>query len=589
MAIHNDEYRFLIGGQRFYPASKLSFTWEPYENEIFSRMKISELKFIDSDEESLDDFDYLWNLENSENKCSPIPLTVDKWCNDAWSTDFFKGNIHLVDGKWNMSNCIVDIPVRPSDKYSCVLNNWENPVNVFEFVPEDERVKLGTIDGDIEYKVCAFEVESFGIGSYELSLPTKHCLEAGHVWWELETHATYELHEKIDKPATYTKVTTWVREVYLGSGSPPQPIEHGWVGYDGKYYRKPQMFLVEKTKDLSNSANWKYDKVNKLLSELFDNGIKFDKFMEVLCDQTCGGMKIRSKFFEIDSLNDGATDPYIFAKQFLSKLVIYQKSDIKNNNASQNATSFAGSDNPLTLKKILDDLKTFQGVYWDIEKGVTEDTLILEHISYFVRQGDWDLTQEPFDTMLHGAYAYSYKKDNLPKSEEWEYMDEVSTNFKGLPIVYNNGCVAQQGQLSDKKFSCKFVTNDIPWMVANSDEIDNSGVVFVTADDDYNLIREDYIPVINKFELNGALSFYNLLPKVLLWERPQIQGMVNNQVMLFYSQATQRKIDTLEVHLCCQAILDMTMHDKHTRLGWNKVVKITLEEQGGIVKFDLEF
>lgn len=588
MAITIDEYRFLIGGERFYPASDLTFTWDKFQDEIFFRKGISKLKFINSASEALDDFTALWNLENSPNKCAKIPLQVDIFCNDVW-VEFFKGSIHLIDGDWNLSSCQVDIDVRPSDKYSCILDNWENPVNVFEFVAEEDRVQLDTVIGTLEFAACFNEVElEFG-QTINWEDPEKGCVE-GTAGWQVYNFSNVFIEKFVNlqwKPYLQ-KHSYWVRERWDGGGV---PIGSDWVEENGTYYREVTLFLTKKLEPYVNSGGIinvgaAYSEHHEVMAAVFDNGIKWKDFIEILVKQTCDSVDVESFFYEINAVNDTINDAYQYAADYFKELVVYQKSDIKSNNKGQNATSFTGSDNPLTLKKVLDDLKKFQNVYWDI----TDDGKFqLEHKSRFLQNGDWDLTEDPYDEMIDGDYSYTYKKDKLPRSEEWQYMDEVSNDFIGKPITYNNACVTNQDQLTDKKFKCGYFTNDIPYMLANPDDVSNDGLVLVAADEDFKIIREDYIQDANIFQYNGCMSFFNLIPALMLWDRPQITGRVNSIFMTFYSQIAQRSCKPIRIHLCCQSLLDLTTLNKYTRLGWCRVSKISLQEPSAIVTLELEF
>lgn len=588
------DYRFTFNGVNVvYPCEGFQITWERYEDEIFYRKGISTLTFQNQREEGIFDFDTFWNLENSLTRCNFYDLDVDLLCGGQWE-DIFDGNVHFVDGDWNVDDCTLKIDIRPNDKYSCITDNWQKAINVFDYVDLDERIELDALEGELEFKNCETEFETGGGSFLTLKEPVTNCIGNENIWWVLEHEGELVEQEKSwwdgifgddDSKLIERRKTNWIREKYTGVGV---PTSTGWVEDNGSYYRKPLLFKVSETRD--QFLGFRYKLVNEVVAKLFDNGIKLSKFMEVLARQTCGGsMDVKSKFFEINDVNDVGGGAYYYAKQFFSKCVVYQKTDIKYNNKDQNATSFASTENPLTLKKILDDLKVWANVYWDIEETESGDVLRIEHFSYWANLGDWDFTQEPMEKFIRGHHSYKYKTNQFPKSEIFKYMDSISDDFQGKPIEYIDGCVTNQKSLVDKVEACSYTTNDIAWMIANSEEIDDDGVVFVTANDDYTKIREDFITNQNKFQLNGAMSFYNLVPNLKLWNRPRKTGLVNGLKMGFFHSKPQREHQHFDIYTCCSSILEMTTKMKRTRFGWCQVEGIELSEPSGAITFKLEF
>lgn len=586
MASKLTEYKFQLNGfmseaYRVYPNDKFTIEWERFEDEVFYRKQISTLNFANIERLGIDDFDLFWNHENSPNRCAAIPLTVYATCNDI-DTELLSGKFYMVDGKWDISKCKLEIDVRPSDRYSCVVDNWDSPINVFEFVAESDKVKLETSPDSVLEQVTCEEDNNDPTFINIISnrkLPYGACI-SGAGWAVLKHYS--EITNHFIFGTRMNRKTTWVRERYTGAGV---PSSGDWIEEDGNYYRSPKMFKVEET-ELNAESYYipnPYELINVLISESYDNGIKLEDFIKILVNQTCNAYEIRSEFFGINAAQSPLNDAYQYAIDYFEEIVVFQKTDVKYNSADQNATSFGNDNAALTLHKFLNDLKKWANVYWDI----TDDgTLIIEHISYFINQGDWDLTQAPMRKFIEGKAAYTYKKNDLPKQEKFQYMEDVTQEFRGLPIVYNNDCNSED--IDESIYKCEFTNNDFT-MVARPDEVSDDGIIFITAKNNYTEMREDWIPVMNRTEYNGALSFYNLIPSLMLYERPQINGLVNGNDTTFYSQLPPRAHDPLTVHLCCEQILQMTPKMKRTQFGWARVSKISLEEPKGEVTFNLDF
>jgi hypothetical protein len=598
MALTLDEYRFTIAGVRFYPNESFSVKWEKYADEVFFRRELSTLIFANDRERGVVDFDSLWILENSSARCNAFPLEVERICNGTWEP-FISGSLHLVDGYWQLSDCRIDIPVRPRDKYSCTLDNWEKPVNVFAFVPQSDLVTLSTLPPGIEYEIETIQCSDFGpevdIGAPVPPIPESPpapC-DGSNVWsllrWGRRMHLVFDNGPGGGPPTgkRWATIAVYVRLVALTNSQPADD----WSLINGNWVKAPNIGVAPISDGWNEigSSYWKivYDGI--ILDKVYDNGIKIEDFMSVLVDRTCEGMAVESKFFGINTDQENINDAYGYAIQFLSELVVYQKTDIKYSDAAENATSFIGTDNPLTLKKVMDDMKKWCNVYWDIVITETGPKMIIEHYSYFARQGDWDLTVDPMEKFIRGGIAYKYKTDKLPKSESFQYQDDVSNDFKGVDIFYDNACITNQSELTHKKYKCEFTSNDLPWMSASPEDVDNSGIAFVTAEEDFTIIRNDFIPVINKLQLNGALSFYNLIPSLMLWKRPHLNGLVNNSEVTFYNQTPPRSHDPLKIHLCCESLLSMTTQMKKIQVGWAEVNSIELAEPGGIITLNLDF
>lgn len=128
------------------------------------------------------------------------------------------------------------------------------------------------------------------------------------------------------------------------------------------------------------------------------------------------------------------TNNPISGKSF--KLLISQKSNIINGEYQTPAQKA-----PITLQQIMTMLRDIYKCYWYIEDGKFK----IEQINWFRNGGsygynpiiDYDLTQ--LENVRNGkklAFAtseYSFDKVDMPERYQFEWMDDVTTPFEGLP------------------------------------------------------------------------------------------------------------------------------------------------------------
>lgn len=163
------------------------------------------------------------------------------------------------------------------------------------------------------------------------------------------------------------------------------------------------------------------------------------------------------------------------------KLLISQKSNIINGEYKTPAQKA-----PITLQQIMTMLRDIYKCYWYIEDGKFK----IEQVSWFRNGGsygynpiiDYDLTQ--LESVRNGkklAFAtseYSFDKVEMPERYRFEWMDEVTTPFEGLPIEITSKYVTA-GKIEEINISN--FTSDIDLMLLNPGVISSDGFALFAA------------------------------------------------------------------------------------------------------------
>lgn len=216
------------------------------------------------------------------------------------------------------------------------------------------------------------------------------------------------------------------------------------------------------------------------------------------------------------------------------KLLISQKSNIINGeykNPAQKA--------PITLQQIMTMLRDIYKCYWYIEDGKFK----IEQVSWFRNGGsygynsiiDYDLTQ--LENVRNGkklAFAtseYSFDKVDMPERYQFEWMDDVTTPFEGLPIEITSKYVTA-GKIEEINISN--FTSDIDLMLLNPGAISSDGFALfaaVTPSGGGQLelpFTRQTVDNVEYYLQNGYLAFINIQPTYWVYDMPARNFKINN-------------------------------------------------------------
>ena len=226
------------------------------------------------------------------------------------------------------------------------------------------------------------------------------------------------------------------------------------------------------------------------------------------------------------------TNNPISGKSF--KLLISQKSNIINGEYKTPARKA-----PITLQQIMTMLRDIYKCYWYIEDGKFK----IEQVSWFRNGGsygynpiiDYDLTQ--LENVRNGkklAFAtseYSFDKVEMPERYQFEWMDDVTTPFEGLPIEITSKYVTA-GKIEEINISN--FTSDIDLMLLNPGVISSDGFALfaaVTPSGGGQLelpFTRQTVDNVEYYLQNGYLAFINIQPTYWVYDMPARNFNINN-------------------------------------------------------------
>jgi hypothetical protein len=275
---------------------------------------------------------------------------------------------------------------------------------------------------------------------------------------------------------------------YISNSFSEEPTEYG-LADNGKYFEPPYSIFGQVFYPIARST-WRYASI----------WFEFSLFDWILEEKARKAYTLRDAFTLSSCINvllkefapgitHEATTEYsqflystnnpISAQSF--KLLISQKSNIINGEYQTPAQKA-----PITLQQIMTMLRDIYKCYWYIEDGKFK----IEQINWFRNGGsygyspiiDYDLTQ--LENVRNGkklAFAtaeYSFDKVDMPERYQFEWMDDVTTPFEGLPIEITSKYVTA-GKIEEINISN--FTSDIDLMLLNPGAISSDGFALFAA------------------------------------------------------------------------------------------------------------
>lgn len=233
------------------------------------------------------------------------------------------------------------------------------------------------------------------------------------------------------------------------------------------------------------------------------------------------------------------------------KLLISQKSNIINGEYKTLAQKA-----PITLQQIMTMLRDIYKCYWYIEGGKFK----IEQVSWFRNGGsygynpiiDYDLTQ--LENVRNGkklAFAtseYSFDKVEMPERYQFEWMDDVTTPFEGLPIEITSKYVTA-GKIEEINISN--FTSDIDLMLLNPGAISADGFALfaaVTPSGGGQLelpFTRQTVEDVEYYLQNGYLAFINIQPTYWVYDMPARNFKINNAQSYAVGGIERKKKQTL--------------------------------------------
>ena len=274
------------------------------------------------------------------------------------------------------------------------------------------------------------------------------------------------------------------------------------------------------------------------------------------------------------------------------RLLVSQKTNIINGEYQQPAQKA-----PTTLQQFTNMLRDCFKCYWFIEDGKFK----IEHIQYFRNGGSYsggvvlihDLTKElnlrNGKPWAFNTSEYSFDKVDLPERYQFEWMDDVTAAFEGLPIQVISKYVTP-GKVEEINISN--FTSDIDMMLLNPGNMSSDGFALFaavppTSGSQWILpFTRQTINGVEYFLQNGYLAFINLQSPYWLYDLPARRVSINgsevyvrgierkkkqtfsfpanddpNPMQLIKTYIGNGQVDKLSVNLCSRSIKTTLKYD----------------------------
>lgn len=229
------------------------------------------------------------------------------------------------------------------------------------------------------------------------------------------------------------------------------------------------------------------------------------------------------------------------------RLLVSQKTNIINGEYQQPAQKA-----PTTLQQFTNMLRDCFKCYWFIEDGKFK----IEHIQYFRNGGSYsggailshDLTKElnlrNGKPWAFNTSEYSFDKVDLPERYQFEWMDDVTAAFEGLPIQVISKYVTP-GKVEEINISN--FTSDIDMMLLNPGNMSSDGFALFaavppTSGSQWILpFTRQTINRVEYFLQNGYLAFINLQSPYWLYDLPARRVSINGSEVYAYGIERKKK------------------------------------------------
>lgn len=357
----------------------------------------------------------------------------------------------------------------------------------------------------------------------------------------------------VDNNRNYHRVIGYAIDVaYISNNFSDEPTEYG-LADNGKYFYPPSSLYGQIFYPIARST-WRYASIWFGFS-LFDwileeKARKKYTLRDTFLLSSC--INVLLKQFAPNITHDATPEysEFLYSQENpisnqTFKLLISPKTNLINGEY-QNPVQKA----PITLQQIMVMLRDIYKCYWYVEDGKFK----IEQINYFRNGGsynniqivDFDLTE--LENIRNGkklAFStseYSFDKVDMPERYQFEWMDDVTTPFEGLPIEITSKYVTP-GKIEEINISN--FTSDVDLMLLNPGAISSDGFALFAAvvpDGGGQLelpFTRQTVDNVEYFLQNGLLAFINIQPTYWRYDMPARNFKINN--LQSYAIGIERK------------------------------------------------
>lgn len=580
-----------------------NIVWQPERDQIFCRRTYSgSLTFQNNDKLSYTDFDYFYNKLTS-GSCDNLVLTIYKQCGDDL-LEIFTGVTTPRKGQYDVDRCKVVFDFTPSDKYNCILDNWDTAYNVLALPPQTTGIAPDTYD-DFFYADFIFDASSnwhmdplfpplriqgqtiFNLSYDQMDIdlnynftPNAQTANVGHPWqmtyydpntgqnkmyvagqgghpegWQAEYITWKRIGSNIAGALFVQCTVRYVRKkiVTFDINGVPQPPPGTIIHFDNVTVSglPATEWHLYKYADVFTGWSYYFDGLT-YIAEKTQSAPVFTAYysrgmmdiMKFLTDNTCSDVtNIVSDFFQYNPVTPSPTNYITGLQSRVDFLQMVQMSDFLSPGSAA-ATFFN-----LNLKTLLDMCRDFFQVYWDIDDS---GNLVLEHWRRFkVTAGTVNLLQTQYERYIRSKNKFQYEQ-GIPARERLTIGQSVQLDFVGADIVYDAKCT--DGSLKEYRVT------DINTDTQTTAGIRDGFMLFSCypapggALTDFVVWPETTF-LTGQFLNNGHLSCANLFHYYWRANRFLPSGEMNFSATTFNVRKL-RKQDAITIPFCCDDVAD---------------------------------
>jgi hypothetical protein len=511
---------------------------------------------------------FLKSIEEND-RCAYLPLRVSEG-----GTVAFTGKLRLVDGDYNVSQCTASSKTASDSSFTCLTDGLKVERNILGV---GGNVVLKPFIGTVVTQRCPSASNAMISGLLPVNPPVQDsCLAQPDGWVVLENNFDFIAPNGSPPPWTAEHHTIWTRIEVTSATEPPGG---GWTNIGGGTWVKSPVMEYDYENSIGpptvGGGSWhqiyKYSWVNQ---GDIDNGRTLENILAYFIQNLGCPLTIASNFFNINP--DGTApvnDAYTAAAANMANVVVFQKSDVKRANVSNNATI-----GRLTLEEIFAWLEAL-----NVFPTIEANTLRIEHITYYLNKPTGlNIDLPTYSRWAGRSNRYTYRTDEMPRFEKWAYMERTDdTAFEGSPIDYFAAC--SNGETVQHSFT-RAVAN-ISKVVSQPDSFSDDGFVLVAA---VEFQGDLYVSEENGL-INGHLSVPAIQDNYFMDYAYQESGVVNFNTVTFNSVRPQKRAEPVSIPNFC--LLDFVAVDPNaliTRHGEEMEAEtLRYSARGSFVTFEL--
>lgn len=585
---------------------KFKVTEQPEGENVFFRKKLGYAVVLAGD-----DFHFLYDIENSVERCDEIFFLWERKCKEAepWKL-FFGGVFGAGDAKWNRKKCEVQFTPKTNDGYRVLLENYTREINVLNV--SNKVVTSGRLETE-----DTFEFREINIG------------EIGNQS-DSDTWATFMTISSWVSGSTGNGVRNKIEYIFrarttrpLVNGQPVDLSERGWILLSADattaYYAKPPEIFGFKPYVIGSNSDFNlYPDIVKLRAPANFDRNKYVSLNENGANSgACGGRGLRIRTYigdercwdilwefglfqftrnrrlleviryllrqaapnleptsdaDLSTFFTAAINPVTGLNNQVRDPLLAQLSDIKRYRSTEAATK-----GMLSLRDLLNDLRGILNVFGFINaKGKFQ----LEHLSYFGTSATFDLTVPKWAKFTDGTESYEYLKAKMPRFEKLNFGIGQNDEFLEAVVEYSGACIVKDEGEDTATINVSRLTTDIEGVMLAGQSFPDAGFVLICQDGTPSIPKQ-LGGMRTKQYLNGHLSATNAFETYHKHGRVMPSGLLNGRTVEFESVVRTKKQVDITVPACCQQV-DPTGKFITSESNDGRAAQITYEFDGSV-------